>query len=125
MPPSQPSKGQVEAAITKAMIQFEREHMGRGPRDARTWIVQDMILVRLLGVLTPAEEKLAQDADGKTLIKQVRMQLIESSRPLLESMVTPITGIPIISMHSDISTHTGERIILLTLAENLEARLAR
>ena len=123
--PIQQSKGQIEAAISKAMIQFEREHMGRGPRDARTWLIQDMVLVRLLGVLTPAEEKLAQEPEGKTLLKQVRMQLIESSRPLLESIVCDITGVPVISLHSDVSTRTGERIILLTMAENLEARFGR
>ena len=94
--PTQQSKGQIEAAISKAMIQFEREHMGRGPRDARTWLIQDMVLVRLLGVLTPAEEKLAQEPEGKTLLKQVRTQLIESSRPLLESIVHDITGVPVI-----------------------------
>jgi uncharacterized protein YbcI len=123
--PTQQSKGQIEAAISKAMIQFEREHMGRGPRDARTWLIQDMVLVRLLGVLTPAEEKLAQEPEGKTLLKQVRTQLIESSRPLLESIVYDITGVPVISLHSDVSTRTGERIILLTMAENLEARFGR
>ena len=123
--PTQQSKGQIEAAISKAMIQFEREHMGRGPRDARTWLIQDMVLVRLLGVLTPAEEKLAQEPEGKTLLKQVRTQLIESSRPLLESIVHDITGVPVTSLHSDISTRTGERIILLTMAENLEARFGR
>lgn len=123
--PTQQSKGQIEAAISKAMIQFEREHMGRGPRDARTWLIQDMVLVRLLGVLTPAEEKLAQEPEGKTLLKQVRTQLIESSRPLLESIVLDITGVPVTSLHSDISTRTGERIILLTMAENLEARFSR
>lgn len=125
MPPTQFTKGQVEAAITKAIIQFERDYMGRGPRDARTWIIQDMILIRLQGVLTPAEEKLAQDGDGKNLIKQVRMQLIETSRPLLATMAQEITGVKMISLHSDISTHTGERIILLTMAENLETRFGR
>ena len=123
--PTQQSKGQIEAAISKAMIQFEREHMGRGPRDARTWLIQDMVLVRLLGVLTPAEEKLAQEPEGKALLKQVRTQLIESSRPLLESIVLDITGVPVTSLHSDVSTRTGERIILLTMAENLEARFGR
>ena len=123
--PTQQSKGQIEAAISKAMIQFEREHMGRGPRDARTWLIQDMVLVRLLGVLTQAEEKLAQEPEGKTLLKQVRTQLIESSRPLLESIVLDITDVPVTSLHSDISTRTGERIILLTMAENLEVRFGR
>jgi len=122
MPRVQSSKGQLEAEITKTIIQFEREQLGRGPQEARTWIIQDMILVRLKGVLTPAEEKLAQDEDGKNLIKQLRMQLIEHSRTVLETMIQAITGVPIISLHSDISTKTGERVIILTMAENLESR---
>ena len=124
MPPVQPSKGQMEAEITKAIIQFEREHLGRGPQEARTWIIQDLILVRLKGVLTPAETKLAQDAEGRNLIKQVRMQLIEGSRPLLEKMIQDITGVSVVSLHSDVSTQTGERIIVFTLAENLEHKIS-
>ena len=81
-----------------------------------------MILVRLKGVLTPAEEKLTQDEDGKNLIKRLRMQLIEHSRSVLETMIQEITGVPIISLHSDISTKIGERGIILTMAENLETR---
>jgi uncharacterized protein YbcI len=125
MPASRSSKGQLEAEITKAVIQFEREHLGRGPHEARTWIIQDMILIRLKGVLTPAEEKLAEDEEGKNLIKQMRMQLIERSRSLLESMIQGVTGVPVVSLHSDISTKTGERVIILTLAEDLEARFRR
>jgi uncharacterized protein YbcI len=125
MPASRSSKGQLEAEITKAVIQFEREHLGRGPHEARTWIIQDMIVIRLKGVLTPAEEKLAEDEEGKNLIKQMRMQLIERSRSLLESMIQGATGVPVVSLHSDISTKTGERVIILTLAEDLEARFRR
>jgi uncharacterized protein YbcI len=125
MPASRSSKGQLEAEITKAVIQFEREHLGRGPHEARTWIIQDMIVIRLKGVLTPAEEKLAEDEEGKNLIKQMRMQLIERSRSLLESMIQGVTGVPVVSLHSDISTKTGERVIILTLAEDLEARFRR
>ena len=121
--PAQLSKGQLEAEITKAIIQFEREHLGRGPQEARTWIIQDVIFIRLKGVLTPAEEKLARDPEGRDLIKRVRMQLIEGSRPMLEDLVQRIIEVPIISLHSDISTRTGERIIVLTLGEDLEARL--
>ncbi|NOZ29424.1 MAG: DUF2294 domain-containing protein [Chloroflexi bacterium] len=125
MPLVQPSKGQMEAEITKAIIQFEREHLGRGPQEARAWIIQDLILVRLKGVLTPAEAKLAQDTEGRNLIKQVRMQLIEGSRPLLEAMIQDITGVSVVSLHSDVSTQTGERIIVFTLAENLEHKINR
>jgi uncharacterized protein YbcI len=114
------TKGQLEAEISTAVTQFERDHLGRGPKEARTFIIQDMILIRLKGVLTPAEEKLAADRDGAQLIKQVRLRLIESSRPLLEQIITEKTGAVVTTLHTDISSRTGERIFVLCLNKNLE-----
>jgi uncharacterized protein YbcI len=119
------TQGQLEAEIAKAITQFDREHLGRGPHVVRAWIIQDMILLRLQGVLTPAEETLARDSDGHHLIKQVRMQLIEGSRPLLDEMIQRLTGVRVVSLHSDMSIKRGERIILFTLAEDLEAKFRR
>lgn len=116
------SKGQVEAQIAAVVTTFEREQMGRGPREARAWIVEDLILIRLRGVLTPAEERLSADPNGRHLLKGVRTRLIENSRNVLEEAITGLTGVSVISLHSDLSIRTGERIIVLTLSENLETR---
>jgi len=124
MSPSQ-TKGQLEAQIATAITQFEREHLGRGPQEVRAWIIQDLILVRLKRVLTPAEEKLARDPEGRRLVKEMRRQLIEGSRSLLDEMVLHLLGVEVISLHSDISVRTGERILVFTLADDLEARLRR
>ena len=124
MPPFQ-TKGQIEAQIAAAITQFEREHLGRGPQEVRAWIIHDLILVRLKRVLTPAEEKLARDPEGRRLVKEIRRQLIEGSRSLLDEMVLDIVGIEVVSLHSDISVRTGERIIVFALASDLEARLKR
>ena len=114
------SRGEVEDAITKAIIKFEKEHLGRGPEDARTFILQDMILIRLKGILTPAEVRLAQDREGQALVKETRRQLLESSRPIIENLVRSIVGLDLISMHTDTSTKTGNRIIVLVVEKNLE-----
>ena len=119
------TKGQLEAKIATAITQFDREHLGRGPHKVRAWIIQDMILLRLQGVLTPAEETLARDPEGHHLLKQVRMQLIEGSRPLLDEMIQDLTGVQVVSLHSDMSIKRGERIIVFTLAEDLEAKFRR
>lgn len=120
-----PTRGEVEAALANAIVQFEKEHLGRGPAETRVFIIEDMVLARLRGVLTPAEAKLAQTSEGHALIKQVRRQLLEASRPLLEGMVQEKTGSRVLSLHTDISARTGERIIVFVLAENLGARLDR
>jgi uncharacterized protein YbcI len=114
------TKGQVEAEISNALIQFEKDYMGRGPQETKAFIIEDMILVRLKGVLTPAEQQLAKNQEGMNLIKKIRSNLLEQGRELVKEAIEKITGIKIISLHTDISTKTGERMIIFTLSENLE-----
>ncbi len=113
------SKGQIEASISEAIIKFEREYMGRGPEEVKTHIVGDLVLVRLKGVLTPAEKQLVKNEEGKKLIKQVRENLIEGSRDILATVLKEITGRKMISLHTDISTKSGERVIIFVLDEKL------
>jgi len=112
------TKGQLEAEISAAIVKFEREYMGRGPEDVRTYLLDDLIIVRLSNVLTPAERQLAgsgSEGQGRALIKQVRMELLEKARPLLDTIVHDIAGQRTKSLHTDISTQTGERIIIFSL----------
>jgi uncharacterized protein YbcI len=115
------SKAELEAEISQAVIRFKREYMGRGPQEVRSYLVDNMVLVRLRGVLTPAEQRLAQLEDphrGRDLIKQLRVELIEHGRELLEQFLNDILGVKVISLHTDISTRTGESIILFTLDQD-------
>ena len=110
----------AEREISRAIVHFEKEFMGRGPLNARTFITEDLVLVRLANVLTPAELKLAQVEPaerGRYLIKQVRQELIAQGRPLLDAVIQDILKIKVVSLHTDISAKTGERIIVFTLAE--------
>ena len=113
------TQGELEAAISQGISRFELEYMGRGPKDIQTHLIDDMVVVRLHGVLTAAEQhlvKTVQPEKGRDLLKQVRTQLIELARPLMESMVETVTGVKVISLHHDISTTTGEEVVLFTLA---------
>lgn len=112
----------MEAEICTALIAFEREHMGRGPVDVRSFIIEDMVLIRLKGILTPAERHLAKDADGIQLIKQVRAKLLENSSKLLAEVIMGITLANVVSFHTDVSTRAGERMIIITFDQNLEKR---
>jgi uncharacterized protein YbcI len=113
------SKGELEVEISQAIIRFKKEYMGRGPLSVRTYLIDDVALVRLQGVLTPAEQRLArveEKSRGRDLIKQVRVELIEHGRELLETAVCSILGVDVISLHTDVSTRTGESVILFTLS---------
>jgi uncharacterized protein YbcI len=114
------TQGEIEAAICEAMSHFEQEFMGRGPKDVRTHLIGDLIVVRLQGVLTAAEQQLVKTLEpekGRDLLKQVRTQLIETARPLMETMIEDIAQVKVISLHHDISTVTGEEVVLFTLRE--------
>lgn len=115
------TKGQVEAEISQTLVKFELEYMGRGPRDVRAHLLGDIVVVRLKGILTPAERQLVK-AEGVELIKQVRAKLLETGKSVLKQSMEEITGLSVVSMHSDLSTTTGERVILFVMSENVEEK---
>ncbi len=122
------TSGEVEAGICAGITQFEQDYMGRGPKDIRTHLLGDLLVVRLQGVLTAAEQQLVKTLPaekGRDLLKQVRTQLIETARPVLEAMVQEVTGVKVSSLHHDISTVTGEEVVLFTLAESHLVRETR
>ncbi len=115
------TQGETEAAVCQGISRFEQEYMGRGPKDIRAFLLGELLVVRLQGVLTAAEQHLVKtlQADkGRDLLKQVRFQLVETARPILEAMIQEVTDVKVVSLHHDISTVTGEEVVIFTLAES-------
>lgn len=113
------TQGEIEAAICEGITRFEQEYMGRGPKDIHAHLIGDLLVVRLHGVLTEAEQQLVKSLSaekGRDLLKQVRTQLVETARSVMEAMVEEVTGAKVLSLHHDISTITGEEVVLFTLA---------
>jgi len=119
------TKGQAEAKISEAISRFEIEYMGRGPKQIRTLIIQDLIIIRLKGFLSQSEQKLAENSQGVDLLKKVRMMLFENSREYLVDLMREVVGVNVISTHSDVSTKTGEKIIVITVDEDLDDKFSR
>jgi uncharacterized protein YbcI len=112
--------GEIETAISENISHFEQDYMGQKPTTIHTRLLGDLLIVRLQGVLTAAEQHLITSLPaekGRDLLKQIRTNLIETARPIIEAMVEQITGTNILTLHHDISTITGEEIILFTLAK--------
>lgn len=114
------TKGQLEAKVSEAVSKFEMEYMGRGPKTIRAYIINDIIIVRLTGFLSPSEQKLTDNPQGVELLKKMRTSLFEGGRGYLETLITDIVNVGIVSTHSDISTKTGEKIIVITTDRNIE-----
>jgi uncharacterized protein YbcI len=114
------TQGEIEAAICDGMTRFEQDYMGRGAKDTHAHLIGDLLIVRLQGVLTAAEQQLVKtlpSEKGRDLLKQVRTQPVETARPMLDALVHAVTSVRPLSLHHDISTLTGEEILLFTLSE--------
>lgn len=137
------SQGEIEAAVCDGVSRFQQEFIGRGPRDIHAHLVGTLVLVRLQGVLTPAERQLVAprpgiaaghdagnghengNGNGRALLKQVRAHMVATGRPLLEEVVLGATGVRLVSVHHDISTVTGEEVLVFSLESVPPCRPAR
>ena len=136
------SQGEIEAAVCDGVSRFQQEFVGRGPRDIRAYLLGGLLVVQLQGVLTPAERQLIaprggggnghgdgngngfdhDGGNGRALLKQVRAHMVATGRPRLEEMVEAATGVKLVSVHHDISTVTGEEVLVFSLAESPACR---
>ncbi|MFN5757104.1 MAG: DUF2294 domain-containing protein [Planctomycetia bacterium] len=130
------SQGEIEAAVCDGISRFQQEFIGRGPKDIHSHLIGTLLVVRLQGVLTPAERQLIAPRDesaeagsgygngngqdngnGRSLLKQVRAHMVSTGRGRLESIVEEAVGVKLVSVHHDISTITGEELLVFSLAE--------
>lgn len=95
--------------------------MGRGPTDVKAFIIRDMVVVRLKGVLTQAERQLVKNADGVEMVKRMRQNLIAQGKDNLCAEIAGITGVKVAGLFTDIDTQIGERIMVFTLDQDLGA----
>jgi uncharacterized protein YbcI len=156
------SQGEIEAAVCDGISRFQQEFIGRGPRDIHSHLVGDLIVVRLQGVLTPAERQLiaprgepagaasaeagraavkapgngngdghsngngngqaGDNGNGRALLKQIRAHMVSAGRPRLAEIVEMAVGVKLVSVHHDISTITGEELLVFSLAESPTCR---
>lgn len=113
------SKGTIESEISRALTRWERDYLGRGSLNVKTDILRDMIIVTLRGILTPAEYSLCRDKEGVLSIKRSRTSLVESGVEDLKEMIFNMTNVEVVSVHTDLSTITGERVIVFRVASDL------
>lgn len=117
------TKGSIESEISKAITQWEKDFLGRGSISVKTDILRDMIIIYLHGILTPAEYRVCETREGMLSIKNTRNELVESGLEYLKELILTITGEEVKSFHTDLSSRTGERVIVFKLYNNLEKKL--
>ena len=113
-------KSVMENSIRNAIIKFEQEFLGRGPDEVRALGARDLVVVRLKGVLTPAERQLAKTAEGVEMVKRLRQNLIAQGRDKLCEQVGEITGTKILGLFTDIDVQLGERVFVFTMDRDIQ-----
>lgn len=114
------TQDELESAVCLGMTRFEQEFMGRAPQSVQANLIKDFLIVRMKCVMSFAEQHLVETMppeQGRDLVKQVRRQMMEGARKQIDSMIQIITGVSVKSLHHDISTRTGEKIVIFTLSQ--------
>lgn len=117
------TKGALEAEISKALTHWEKTYLGRGSVSVKSDILRDMVIVTLRGILTPAEYSLCQDKDGLLSVKENRNSLVETGVEDLKEIIFSLTDEEVTGFHTDISTRTGERLMVFKLSGDLQSKL--
>ena len=117
------TKGIYESEISKAITQWEKDFLGRGSLSVKTDILRDMVIVSLQGILTPAEYRVCKTNEGLLNIKRTRSELVESGEEDLSRIIKDLTGLNVKSFHSDLSTITGERVMIFKLEDRFDKAL--
>jgi uncharacterized protein YbcI len=118
------SKGTLEAEISKALTHWEKNYLGRGSVSVKSDILRDMVIVVLRGILTPAEYSLCKDKEGLLSVKENRNSLVESGLEDLKAIILTITDQEVVSFYTDLSTRTGERVMVFKLSDDLQKELS-
>jgi uncharacterized protein YbcI len=121
------TQGEIEADACEVGRRYAIEYTGRGPKEIRAYLLDDLLVVRMNGVLTVAEQQLSTTStvDGKQLVKRIRSRLIAIARNEIEAMIRICTSVNVKSLHHDISTATGEEILVFTLERAPPIRVAK
>lgn len=109
----------IEGEISRAMTKYYREMLGKGPEETKVYIIEDMVLVRFRGILTRKEQQLVRTQRGCELVKEMRQVLRDSNIDEEERIITDCTGFSVISSYCDLSTKTGEMVIIFIMDQNI------
>lgn len=115
------TKGELEAALGNAVLKFEREYFGRGPKEISTYIVKDLVLIRQRGILTPAEERVRNNPESVDLIQRLRETLLKNNQEILRIAFQNLTQAEVITLYTDLSVEHSEKFMVFTFDRDLEA----
>lgn len=116
------NRRQIEASISEAIAKLERTQVGRAPQQVKSYIIEDMVIIRLKGILTSIEHELTKYPEGIDLIKRSRVCLVEKAQNTFKKIIRNLLNVEVIAFYADISTKIEEASMIFTLCEKVESR---
>jgi uncharacterized protein YbcI len=95
------SAGELQAALSNAIVRIMREFYGKGAARSRTMVFDDYVFVVLEDVLTTAEMTLRNGGAGD-LVRKVRMRFEDLMTATFVGEVERLTGRTVVAYHSQV-----------------------
>jgi uncharacterized protein YbcI len=95
------SAGELQAALSNAIVRIMREFYGKGAARSRTMIFDEYVFVVLEDVLTTAETTLRNGGAGE-LVRKVRMRFEDVMTATFVGEVQRLTGRTVVAYHSQV-----------------------
>jgi len=108
-------KQKIESAVSQAMVKFLKVQMGEETETVITQVMGDIVIVKVKGILPPAERHMVRNQQGQRLIKDMKGRLIEKAKPLLEAMIKDLTDLEVVDIQSSFDVNTDEYIEVFKL----------
>jgi uncharacterized protein YbcI len=109
------SRGQLAAAISKAMVGIHSRHYGKGPTKAKTYVLEDVVLTVMQDVFTTVERTLIENGKGE-LVREVRTAFQYTMRDEFIGAVEQITGRETSAFISQIDCESDTAVEVFLLA---------
>ena len=113
----QQSIGEIRAAISREMVRLQAEYYGKGPTRAKTYIVDDLVVVVLEETFTRAEKTLAERGEREA-IQHIRRRFQQQMAESFTSVVEQATGRKVRVFLSDTDIEQDVSVETFLLAED-------
>lgn len=95
--------GEQLAAVTNGIVKLYREYYGRGPTRAKSYVLDDRILLCVLEeTMTKVERTLTENGHGKK-VREVRLTFQEAMAEEFMSCVAECMGRKVLTYHSQLT----------------------
>jgi len=109
--------------IIDRVNQFFQSKFSLTPSNMTVVLAKDVLIVKLVGVFSQSERKLAMTKEGDELINKMYRALFDQMTPTLKRMLKPLVGGTIKSSRIEINLKDAECFYIFTFSEDLEEKL--